>query len=126
MCGKTYEQPPNIVWILMDDLSCRLWCYGEKGVYTSNFDKFQGIRFTTCFRTVPGSSLSRPAKITGFYRNYTGAQLKNSEKEAGLTIIPHTLEEWENVFELWKQWVYHLNFSLFPPHYVLNKLICIT
>ncbi len=96
-------QAPNIIWILMEDWGYQLSCYGEKGVYTPNIDKFasEGIRFTNSYCTAPVSSPSRSAMITGFYQNYIGAHQHRTEPPGfekaplpyGIKPITHLLED---------------------------------
>ena len=45
--GRWHGQKPNILWILIEDWSTDLSCYGTPLVHTPNIDKLasQGIRF---------------------------------------------------------------------------------
>ena len=101
--GKSSEQRPNIVWIMMEDWGYQLSCYGEPGIYTPNIDKFasEGIRFTQSFCTAPVCSPSRSAMITGFHQNYIGCEQHRTEGPGfvrkplpyGIKPITHLLEE---------------------------------
>lgn len=66
---------PNLVWIIGDDLSPDLRCYGEEAVNTPNIDALanQGRRYTAAFATSPVCSPSRSALITGVYQTSIGA-----------------------------------------------------
>lgn len=68
------DDRPNILWIIADDLSPELSCYGYKGVKTPNIDALasQGARYTNAFSTAPVCSTSRSAFITGVYQTATG------------------------------------------------------
>lgn len=68
------DDRPNVVWIISDDLSPDLGCYGYKGVDTPNIDRLaqQGARYTSAFSTAPVCSTSRSALITGVYQTSTG------------------------------------------------------
>ena len=65
---------PNILWILAEDISPQLGCYGEPLVATPNLDGFarQGARFTQAFTTAPVCSASRSALATGMYQTSIG------------------------------------------------------
>jgi len=65
---------PNVLWIIADDLSPDLGCYGTRAVSTPNVDRLasQGVRFTRVFTTAPVCSPSRSAFITGVYQTTTG------------------------------------------------------
>ncbi len=76
-------RPPNIVWIIADDLSPELGCYGYRGVRTPNIDRLAtgGTLFTAAFSTSPVCSPSRSALITGRYQTSIGAhQHRTMEK----------------------------------------------
>lgn len=67
-------QRPNIVWIIADDLSAELSCYGYEAVSTPNIDRLatEGIRFDLAFATAPVCSASRTAFQTGQYQTTVG------------------------------------------------------
>lgn len=61
-------QPPNIVFILADDLGINdLAVYGRKEHHTPNLDRLaaEGLRFTTAYAASPICSPSRAAIMTG-------------------------------------------------------------
>lgn len=94
---------PNIVWIMIENQSQELSCYGAKGVNTPNIDQFasQGIRYENSFCTAPVCSASRSAMMTGFYQNYiechqhrtAGPGFVKKELPHGIKPIVHLLEE---------------------------------
>lgn len=62
------ERPPNIVFILADDLGINdLSCYGRKDHHTPALDRLaaEGIRFTSAYCAQPICSPSRAALLTG-------------------------------------------------------------
>lgn len=61
---------PNILWILAEDLSPDLGCYGNALVHTPNVDSLarRGVRFTQAFVTAPACTPSRTALATGMYQ----------------------------------------------------------
>ncbi|MFY9256186.1 MAG: sulfatase [Fuerstiella sp.] len=69
------EQRLNVLWIVADDLSPDLGCFGETNVATPNIDQLaaDGVRFTAAFATAPVCSSSRSAFITGMYQTSIGA-----------------------------------------------------
>lgn len=66
---------PNILWIVADDMSANLSCYGETLIETPHLDKLasNGIQFTKAFVTSPVCSTNRSAFITGMYQTSIGA-----------------------------------------------------
>ena len=94
-----YAARPNVLWILIEDWSTDLSCYGTPLVHTPNIDKLaaDGIRFERAYVTAPVCSASRSAMMTGFHQNYIGAhQHRTSGKKPlpyGIRPIPHLLEE---------------------------------
>lgn len=66
---------PNIVWIIVDDMSANFSCYGEQTVRTPHVDQMaaQGTRFSKAFVTAPVCSPCRSALITGCYQTTIGA-----------------------------------------------------
>ena len=82
--GKKPEvaQPLNILWILAEDLSPHLGCYGTKLVTTPNLDRLaaEGMRFDRAFATAPVCSASRSAMMTGMYQTTIGAHNHRSHR----------------------------------------------
>jgi N-sulfoglucosamine sulfohydrolase len=93
------DDRPNILWILIEDWSPDLSCYGTKGIDTPHVDKLasQGIRYEKAFTTSPVCSTSRSAMMTGFHQNYIGAnQHRENNKRPlpyGIKPIPHLFAE---------------------------------
>ena len=60
---------PNILWLIGEDFSPDLACYGVKEVSSPNLDRLaaQGMRFNRMFTTAPVCSASRSAFMTGMY-----------------------------------------------------------
>ena len=74
------QQKPNIIWIVADDLSPELSCYGYSGVSTPNIDRLAaaGVRYTRAFATAPVCSSSRTAFQTGQYQTTVGGHHHNT------------------------------------------------
>lgn len=66
---------PNIIWIIVDDMSANFSCYGEKLIETPHVDRLarEGTRFSKAFVTAPVCSPCRSALITGMYQTSIGA-----------------------------------------------------
>ncbi len=86
--GETAKNRPNILWVLSEDISPDLSCYGAPAVQTPNLDKLatQGIRFTNAFTTGPVCSASRSAMITGMFQTSIGAHNHRSHRDDGYTL----------------------------------------
>jgi arylsulfatase A-like enzyme len=72
---------PNILWIIAEDASPHIGCYGHKYVKTPYLDALasEGIRFTNAFVTSPICSPSRSAMITGLYPTTLGSHNHKSQ-----------------------------------------------
>ncbi len=88
---------PNIVWLVVDDMSADFSCYGEKLIQTPNVDRLarEGVRFSRAFVTAPVCSPSRSSMITGMYQTSIGAHHHRSGRGAlkihlpeGVTPVP--------------------------------------
>ena len=74
LLGFTFAAPvsvaadrPNILWIVVDDMSANFSCYGESKIQTPHVDRLakEGLRFTRAYATSPVCSTFRSAIITG-------------------------------------------------------------
>jgi len=75
------DHPPNIVFILADDLGyAELGCYGQTLIKTPNIDSLarEGMRFTQYYSGHPVCAPSRCALLTGFHSGH-GAVRDNKE-----------------------------------------------
>jgi len=81
---------PNIVWIIVDDMSANFSCYGERLVATPNVDRLarEGTRFSRAFVTAPVCSPCRSALITGCYQTTIGAHHHRSGRGADKIHLP--------------------------------------
>lgn len=79
------NERPNIVWVITEDISPELGCYGYPLVQTPNLDAFakQGIRYNQTYVTGPVCSASRSALITGMYQTTIGAHNHRSHRSDG-------------------------------------------
>ncbi len=88
---------PNIVWIVVDDMSPNFSCYGEQTIATPNVDSLarKGVQFNHAYATSPVCSTFRSALITGMYQTSIGAHHHRSGRgkhridlPAGIDPIP--------------------------------------
>ena len=79
---------PNILWLIGEDFSPDLGCYGAKEVWSPNLDRLagQGMRFNRMFTTAPVCSASRSAFMTGMYQTTIGAHNHRSHRDDGYTL----------------------------------------
>ena len=93
---------PNVVWIVVDDMSPSFGCYGETGIATPHVDRLasEGTRFTHAYTTAPVCSPSRSALITGMEQTAIGAEHHRSGRgdlrlhlPAGVRPIPELFQE---------------------------------
>jgi N-sulfoglucosamine sulfohydrolase len=70
------EAKPNILWIVTEDISPALGCYGDEYAKTPNLDHLasQGIRYDNAYATAPICAPSRSCLITGMYATSLGTQ----------------------------------------------------
>jgi len=77
------ERPPNVVYILADDLGwAELGCYGQEKIRTPNVDRLaaEGIRFTQHYSGSPVCASSRCVLLTGLH---TGHSVVRDNWESG-------------------------------------------
>jgi arylsulfatase A-like enzyme len=92
---------PNILWLIGEDFSPDLGCYGTTEVSTPNLDKLagQGMRYTKFFTTAPVCSASRSAFMTGMYQTTIGAHNHRSHRDdgyqlpSGVRVLPDWLRD---------------------------------
>ncbi len=72
----------NLLWIVSDDLSPELGCYGYPHANTPNLDRLaaEGGRFTRAFATASVCSSSRSAFITGMYQTSIACRHHRTEE----------------------------------------------
>src|SRR6266571_1222047 len=69
--GQTASRPPNIVFIMADDLGyADVSCYGRPDLSTPNIDRLamKGVRFLQAYANSAVCSATRTALITGRYQ----------------------------------------------------------
>ena len=93
---------PNILWIVVEDMSCHFGYQGEKLVSTPNVDRLaaEGVVFSNAYVTAPVCSAARSAMITGMYQTAIGAHHHRSSRgklkihlPEGVTTVPELFRE---------------------------------
>lgn len=107
------EERPNIVWIIVDDMSANFSCYGETAIETPNVDTLakRGTMFTRAFVTAPVCSTCRSAFITGMYQTSIGAHHHRSGRGSKKIHLPKNIRP---VPELFQQAGYYTTISSWP------------
>jgi arylsulfatase A-like enzyme len=79
--APTPPRPPNVLWIIADDLSPALGCYGDPTATTPALDRLarEGVRYRNAWSTAPICAPARSALITGLYATALGTQHLRSE-----------------------------------------------
>ncbi len=93
--GEAQEQkPPNIIWLMAEDISLDLACYGMKAVKTPNLDQMalEGIKYTNAYVTNPICSPSRSAMMVGVHQVKTNTHNHRSNRNVALSepFLPFT------------------------------------
>ncbi|MDA9858689.1 sulfatase-like hydrolase/transferase [Rubripirellula sp.] len=72
--SRSTNAKPNILFIVSEDNSDHLGCYGEERVHTPHLDGLAtaGVRYTRAYVPYSVCSPSRAAFLTGFYTRQTG------------------------------------------------------
>src|SRR5690606_25019347 len=71
--ASDFKRPPNIVFILADDLGYGdVGCYGQKAIQTPNIDRLakEGTRFTDVYSGASVCSPSRCVLLTGLHTGH--------------------------------------------------------
>src|SRR3954471_17188690 len=95
------EKQPNILWLIGENLSHDLACYGGPNVHTPHLDRLakEGVRYKRAFATNPACAPSRSAFFTGMYQTTTDTHAMRSHRSddfrlpAGVRPITHRLHD---------------------------------
>jgi len=100
ICHSQGQPHPNIIWLIAEDMSQDLACYGNELVRTPTIDKLasEGMRFSSMFTTAAVCSPSRTAIATGMYQTSIGAMHMRYSDELkpplpeGMKTVAHLLK----------------------------------
>ena len=111
--GQAGRGKPNIVWIVGEDMSPDMGCYGDALAKTPNLDKLasQGARFTRCFTHAPVCAPSRSGLITGQYPTTLGSHHMRSK----LITAPATFPTFLKQAGYFTAWPGKTDFNFDPP-----------
>ncbi|HUE71598.1 MAG TPA: sulfatase [Pirellulaceae bacterium] len=92
---------PNIVWIVVEDMSPQFGCYGETTIKTPNVDRLaaEGTQLSRAFVTAPICSTCRSALITGMYQTSIGAHHHRSGRGTRKIHLPAGVEPLPVLFQ---------------------------
>jgi len=95
------EIRPNILWIVVDDMSPHFSCYGESLIDTPNVDRLaaEGTLFSRAYVTAPVCSPIRSAMITGRYQTSIGAHHHRSGRGEIKIHLPEGVEPVPAIFQ---------------------------
>ena len=81
---------PNILWIIGENFSNDLACYGQKNVKTPHLDALadRGIRYTNAFSTSPVCAPSRSCFMLGMYQTTTDTHNMRSHRNDDFKLPP--------------------------------------
>ena len=84
---KEDQKRPNILWLIAEDMSPHLGCYGED-IETPAIDRLaeEGMQYSHAYTTAPVCSTSRSAFMTGMYQTSIGAHNHRSHRGDGYTL----------------------------------------
>jgi len=95
------KKKPNIIWIIVEDMSCHFGCYGQTTIQTPNVDLLaeEGVKFNKAFVTAPVCSPSRSALITGMYQTSIGAHQHRSGRGTEKIHLPSHIQLVPELFQ---------------------------
>ena len=66
---------PNILWLVCEDISPYLGCYGDQQALTPNLDQLasEGVLFTRAYSNAPVCAVARSTLLTGMYASTIGS-----------------------------------------------------
>ncbi len=84
MAGQTgwadSVERPNVLFIISDDMNCRIGCYGDERALTPNLDRLAswGVRFDRAYCQFPLCNVTRCSVLTGRYPTSIGVLDNNT------------------------------------------------
>lgn len=101
LAGTASARPPNILWLIGENLCHDLGCYGAADAHTPHLDTLaaRGMRFTQVIATNPACAPSRSAFFTGMYQTTTDTHPMRAHRDdafrlpSGVRPITHRLAD---------------------------------
>lgn len=93
---------PNILWIVLEDTSPLIACYGDSTVSTPNIDNLaqEGVVFSNAFMPAPVCSASRSSMITGIMSTTLGMHNHHSSRtEESAIYLPGNIQTIPEIFK---------------------------
>ena len=92
---------PNIVWIVVDDMSSHFGYQGEPLVDTPHVDRLaeEGVNFANAYATAPVCSTFRSAMITGMYQTTIGSHHHRSGRGEEKIELPEPVRTIPELFK---------------------------
>jgi arylsulfatase A-like enzyme len=105
------ETRPNIVWIVVEDMSTHFGCYGETSISTPHVDALSksGVKFDRAYVTAPVCSTCRSAMVTGMYQTSIGAHHHRSGRGRVKIALPDSVKLIPQLFREAGYWSCNLN-----------------
>ncbi|EWH08801.1 sulfatase atsG [Catenovulum agarivorans DS-2] len=88
--NQTSQQPPNILWLVVEDMSPILPDYGDNTIKTPTISELvqQGVKYTNVYSTSGVCAPSRAALATGMYPSAFGANHMRTTSNTDETGLP--------------------------------------
>jgi arylsulfatase A-like enzyme len=98
---KAADERPNILWIVVDDMSANFSCYGEETIGTPHVDGLakEGLLFSRAYATSPVCSTFRSAMITGMYQTSIGVHHHRSGRGEHQIVLPAGVRALPEIFQ---------------------------
>lgn len=94
VAANSANDKPNIIWLMAEDISLDLECYGMPAVKTPTLNKMakEGVKFDNCFVTNPICSPSRSAMMLGTHQVKSNTHHHRSNRDVPLDkqFVPFT------------------------------------
>jgi arylsulfatase A-like enzyme len=94
------ESRPNILWIVVEDMSCHFVYQGEALVHAPNVDQLarEGVVYSNAYVAAPVCSASRSGMITGMYQTSIGAHNHRSSRGTHKIHLPEGIQTIPELF----------------------------